>query len=188
LRKDNDNFKFYREYFDIMIEEIDRANHIITEFLSMARHKNVNLQLKNINSIIMAIAPVINADAVSQKKYLDLQLNDVPDLMLDEKEIRQMLLNLSRNGLEAMEAEKKLSISTCMKGSKVILSVRDEGSGIDRKILDKIGVPFFTTKDEGTGLGLSVCYSIAERHNATIQIETGSKGTALCIYFDIPVN
>ena len=186
LLKGYEHLECYSEYFNLMIEELDCANHIISEFLSMAQHKNVDLQPRNLNSIVMTVAPLIKADASSQKKYLELQLNDVDEIMLDEKEIRQLLCNLSRNGLEAMEAGKKLFIKTHMKDNKITLCVKDEGSGIPREVIDKIGVPFFTTKEKGTGLGLASCYSIAVRHKAEIQFDTGEDGTTFSVTFDLP--
>jgi len=65
----------------------------------------------------------------------------------------------------------------------VVLAVRDEGTGIDPAVLEKIGTPFFTTKDNGTGLGLATCYSIADRHNARIDIDTGKEGTTFYVRF-----
>ncbi len=185
LLKDYENFEFYSEYFNIMIEELDCANHIITEFLSMARHKNVDLQPRNLNSIVMSIAPLIKADAFAQDKVLELQLNEIVEIMLDESEIRQLLCNLCRNGLESMGPGRKMLIKTCLEDDKLVLSVKDEGSGIPREVVDKIGVPFFTTKEKGTGLGLAVCYSIAARHKASIQLETGQGGTTFFVSFDL---
>jgi signal transduction histidine kinase len=66
----------------------------------------------------------------------------------------------------------------------VILEVKDTGNGIKPDILDKIGTPFFTTKDHGTGLGLAVCYSIADRHHAKINVQTGNEGTCFSICFN----
>ncbi len=188
LLKDYESFEFYREYFNIMIEELDSANQIITEFLSMARHKNVDLQLRNLNSIVISVAHLLKADAATQGKALELELNDVVEIMLDEKEIRQLLCNLSRNGLESMEAGQTLLIQTYMKKDKLILSVKDQGSGIPGEVMDKIGVPFFTTKENGSGLGLPVCYSIAARHKASIELETGQGGTAFLVLFDLSAN
>jgi signal transduction histidine kinase len=70
-----------------------------------------------------------------------------------------------------------------MDGDQVVLAVQDQGGGIDPDILDKIGDPFFTTKENGTGLGLSVCYSIAARHGATIKVDTGPDGTTFSVVF-----
>lgn len=172
-------------YFEIMIEEIDRANAIITEFLSLAKDKKVDFKKHNLNAILANVYPLIHADAVGQDKYVKLELDRIPDLLVDEKEIRQLLLNLVRNGMDAMEAGGTITIKTFKKNKNVILAVSDQGSGIPLENLDKLGTPFFTTKEDGTGLGLSVCYSIAARHNANIQIETGSTGTTFYVHFKL---
>jgi signal transduction histidine kinase len=175
----------YREYIDLMIEELDRANSIITEYLSIAKNKTVDLKTQNLNLIVEALFPLIKADAMNSCKYVQLELTEIPDLLLNEKEIRQVILNLVRNGLEAMLPGGKLTIKTFIDGDEVVLSVQDQGRGISVAILAKIGTPFFTTKDNGTGLGLAVCYSIVARHNAAINIQTGPKGTTLLVRFKV---
>lgn len=171
-----------REFFDLMIGELDRANGIITEFLTLARKKQ-DFQSDNLNSIIEALLPLLQADAAFLDKSVKVRLEDIPDLMLDEKEIRQLILNLARNGLEAMDGGGTLTIRTSDAGEEVVLAVEDQGSGMDSEVLKKIGTPFFTTKDEGTGLGLAVCYSIAAHHNAIIDVETGPNGSTFRVRF-----
>ena len=117
-------------------------------------------------------------------KYLSVELADTIDLSLNEKEIRQLILNLVRNGLEAMSHGGNLTIRTFMDNESVILSVQDQGNGIEINVLEKLGTPFFTTKENGTGLGLAVCYSIAARHNAKIEIESNSSGTIFFVRFN----
>jgi len=175
----------YKEYFELMIEELDRSNLIITEFLSLAKNKAVDLKSQNLNSIVKALSPLLVADAINSSKYVILELEDIPDLLLDEKEIRQLILNLVRNGLEAISPGGKLTIRTFTDGKKVVLAVRDQGKGIEPDILKKIGTPFLTTKDNGTGLGLAVCYSIAARHKAEIEVETGPTGTTFFVRFKL---
>jgi len=75
------------------------------------------------------------------------------------------------------------SIKTFKYDEGVVLAVQDQGRGIAPEVFEKIGTPFFTTKDYGTGLGLAVCYSIAQRHNARIDIETGAGGTTFYVRF-----
>lgn len=173
-----------KEFFDLMIEELDRANAIISEFLSLGRYKKVNLEIRNLNEIIDALYPLIYADAMNADKDLKLDLDNIPDLVLDQKEIRQLILNLSRNGLEAMTGGGTLTISTRRDKKYVILAVKDEGVGIDPNIVKRLGTPFFTTKPNGTGLGLAVCFSIAARHNAKLKIEPDQVGTTVSIRFD----
>jgi signal transduction histidine kinase len=112
-----------------------------------------------------------------------MEIGDIPDILLDEKEIRQLILNLVRNGLEAMLAGGRITIKTFKEGESVVLAVQDEGKEIERNVLEKMGTPFYTTKDSGTGLGLAVCYSIAARHNAAIRVETGLSGTTFFVVF-----
>ena len=175
----------YKEYYNLMISELDRANAIITEFLSLAKNKAVALKEQNLNHIVEALSPLIMADALVTDKSVDTKLENIPDLALDEKEMRQLVLNLVRNGLEAMSPGGKLKIKTFRDGDEVVLAVQDQGEEIKPDVLEKIGTPFFTTKDHGTGLGLAICFSIANRHNATVIVETSSAGTTFSVRFGL---
>ncbi len=168
-----------------MIEEIDRANAIITEFLSLARNAPPNLKKQSINSILTALVPLIQTDATKHGIAISLSLSDTPEINLDEKEIRQLVLNLVRNGIEAMPGHGELTIKTRKNKDRVVLSIKDRGKGIPPEVLEKIGTPFFTTKEKGTGLGLPVCFRIAESHNARIEIKTGKRGTTFMVSFPI---
>ncbi|MGE5404096.1 MAG: PAS domain S-box protein, partial [Candidatus Saccharibacteria bacterium] len=180
---DKEGCQPYREYFDLMIEELDRANSIITSFLSMANNKAVELETMSLNTIIKSMYPLIYSDALLADKSVKMDLGRIPKTILDEKEIRQLILNLARNGLDAMEAGGLLTIGTYSDKNEVILFVRDEGGGIDPELQSKIGTPFLTTKKDGTGLGLAVCYSIANRHGASIKFNTGDTGTTFQVRF-----
>ncbi|NPV91302.1 MAG: PAS domain S-box protein [Firmicutes bacterium] len=175
--------QLYREYFDLMIEELDRANSIITDYLSMAKDKAVDMNPRYLNSIIRTIHPLIQADANYSDKQVRLDLDLPPKLLLDEKEVRQLILNLARNGLEAMGPGGILTIRTHVENSETVLEVGDQGSGIPPAMMDRLGTPFHTTKENGTGLGLAVCYSIAHRHNAKIEVDTGPEGTTFRVRF-----
>jgi len=172
-------------HVDLMIEELDRANNIITEYLSLVKNKGLNLTSQNLNNIILSIAPLIETDATFSDKNLKLLLKKVPDALFDEAQMRQLLLNLSRNGLEAMEPGGTLTISTYLQDNNIVLEIKDQGKGIAPEIQDKIGNPFVTDKENGTGLGLAVCYSIATRHNASISYKTGPEGTTFYILFQV---
>lgn len=173
------------EYINLMVHELDRANAIITEFLTLAKNKTADKQRTCLNETIRALYPLIQAEALLSAKDVQLELGDCPALYLDEKEIRQMILNLALNGLEAMSDSGKLTIRTTLDEEAVMLEVCDQGSGIKPELLEKIGTPFFTTKEQGTGLGLAVCYSVASRHNAVIDIKSGESGTTFVIRFEL---
>ena len=186
LLKEKKECREYNSWFDLMIEELDRANAIITDFLSLAKNRPVDLKEQNLNTIVEGLFPLIRAGAMINDHFVQLKLTDVPDLPLDEKEIRQLVLNLARNGLEAMPAGGVLTIRTFREGEAVVLAVQDRGKGIEPHLLEQLGTPFFTTKAKGTGLGLAVCYSIAARHNAVIKVETSPAGTTFFVRFTRP--
>lgn len=184
LLYEENEFEKYRHYINLMVEELDRANSIITEFLSMGNTRTYDLQILDLNSIIHDITPLIKIDAFNQNKFIQIDTNVIPELLLNRNEIRQLIINLYRNGLEAMSQKKVLSIRTYKDDDCVVLAVRDQGKGIEPEIVEILGTPFFTTKDNGTGLGLGVCYAIAARHNAKIEIQTGSEGTTFFVKFN----
>ncbi|MDR3588652.1 MAG: GAF domain-containing protein [Negativicutes bacterium] len=175
----------YREQFKTMIDELDRANFIISGFLSLAKNKALEFKRHNLNDIISTLLPLVQSEAYRTGHDIQVEMGDIPDIDIDEKEIRQLLLNIIRNGFEAMEPSGRLTIQTCAEQDRVILTVRDTGSGIPPEVLNKIGTPFTTTKENGTGLGLPVCYRIAERHGAKIEVDTSRQGTAFVVSFPL---
>ncbi|MGI6492193.1 MAG: two-component system sensor histidine kinase NtrB [Pelotomaculum sp.] len=185
LLSKKDQYALDKNYMDLMIEELDRANGIITEYLSLAKNKAVEKKRQSLNQRIRTIFSLIQAEALKQEKSIKLELGEIPYTVMDKNEIHQLLLNLIRNGLDAMAPGGVLTIKTYREGDQVVLSVIDQGQGIAPEILDKIGTPFFSTKENGTGLGLSVCYSIVQRHNAEITIDTSPSGTTFCVKFKV---
>ncbi|MCF8012173.1 MAG: PAS domain S-box protein [Clostridiales bacterium] len=175
----------YKKKFNLMIEEMDRADYIINQTLSLAKDKPENKLYHNLNTIIETIYPLLNSSAAAACKNINLKLGEIPGLLLDENEMRQLIFNLASNGLESMSPGGDLIISTGLHNNAVLLSVEDQGEGISKDIIRKIGIPFFTTKENGTGLGLAICHGIAARHNAVIDIETGSWGTKFNVWFKI---
>lgn len=172
-----------RDYYEIMISEMERANNLISDFLVYANTRPAKFEKKNLNKIIKKVYPLVNSLALENDKAVYLDLHEIPEIHLNENEIRQMLLNLVTNGLEAIDPGESVIITTCMCKDKIYLSIKDQGKGIPPEILAKLGTPFMTTKSQGTGLGIPICYNIAARHNANIEVETGSSGTVISFAF-----
>jgi signal transduction histidine kinase len=179
-------FEAHSSTLDLMIEELDRANSIITEFLSFVRNSRMESQYQNINNILQHLYPLLEADAYSQNKQINYEAEETPDILVNSKEISQLVLNLCRNGLEAMQEGGTLKLRTYKEDKRVVLSVEDEGRGICAEDLEKLGTPFFTTKENGTGLGLMTCYNIADRHKASIDCKSSSNGTTFFVRFPVP--
>lgn len=180
-------FARFDSQLNLMITELDRANSIISEYLSLARSKPLDQSPQSLNKIVQDLLPLMESDALLNEKWIVTELSaDIPTLLLDAQEMRQLILNFVRNGLEAMLPGGQLTIGTFVEAEKVVLFIQDQGKGIPAEIKQKLGTPFLTTKENGTGLGLPICFSIAQRHNAKIDIKTGDSGTTFTVNFPRP--
>jgi len=168
---------------NLMIDELDRANVIITDFLSLAKGKVIHLSSGNLNEKIKMLAPILEANALMRDVSIKLDLEDLPDILLDAAEIRQLVLNLMQNGFDVTPPGGELTIRTYCDDNGITMAIQDQGPGIPASALEKIGTPFFTTKESGTGLGLAICYSIANRHQARIEVDTSASGTVFKVIF-----
>jgi signal transduction histidine kinase len=186
LRKKDEKCSAFRNVFDIMIEELDRANELITEFLAIAQKRSYEIQTINLNDIIKKLFPLLQAEALMESKFIKMELDDIPKLPLNEAEIRQVIINLVKNAIDISPVNGFVKIKTENREEekKVVLSVHDQGTGISPENMAKLGTPFFTTKENGTGLGLAVCYRIIERHQGSIEIETSPFGTVFKVIFN----
>ncbi|AZN39895.1 ATP-binding protein [Paenibacillus albus] len=160
-------------YYRIVMDELDRANSIINDFLSLAQNRIVEKEKCSLHVIINDIMPLLMADANMRGQSIELHLADrIPTLMLNEKEMKQLILNLARNGMEAMDQHGVLRLETTAYPDYVELCVTDSGSGIPPEKLERLFEPFFTTKTRGTGLGLPLCLSIVEGHGGEIAVDS----------------
>jgi len=107
---------------------------------------------------------------------------DLPEMQFDPGHIRQVLLNIAKNGIEAMDVGGTLTITTGRQAGRVFVEIRDTGSGIPQEILEKIFQPFFSSKPKGSGLGLAISQKIIEAHQGEIIIESEpQKGTRVIL-------
>jgi len=174
-----------RSYFRIVMEELDRANAIINDFLSLAQNRIVEKEASSLHSVLRDMMPLIWADANLRGQSVELALCEEQDVLeLNGKEIKQLILNLARNGLEAMDDKGVLRIETRDLEDRVQLLVSDTGKGISPEKVERLFEPFYTTKEQGTGLGLALCLSIAERHDGRIEVQSKvGEGTTFVVSF-----
>lgn len=177
------------ETLKTVISELDRVNGIITEFLNLAKNKLIELAPHQINQLVQGLLPIVQSEANLRGHEIVFVSGDIPAVAVDEKEVVQVVLNLVMNGLDAMQqGHGVVTIRTWQAVDRVVLAVSDQGTGIADDVAAKIGTPFFTTKANGTGLGLSVCFAIAERLGGKLTFETGSKGTTFYFFLPLPKN
>lgn len=172
-----------QEYLEIILDEIDRVNNIVEEFMVLAKPKAVELEEKNIIPIIQNVVSMLMFEARKRNVKLDFAAEEeIVQIECDENRLKQVFLNFIKNGIEAMPDGGELHVSAKIKDGLVAISIQDTGVGIPPETLKKIGEPFYTTKKNGNGLGLMVSFKIIESHNGKVYIESEqNKGTTFKI-------
>ena len=178
-----------REYTEIIINELDRMNNMLNEFLSKYReHSSIEYKNGNGISITKAIEEIIVFFQYSlQLKGITCELDISDDdlyVSIDKAQLMQVFINIIQNSVEAMEKGAHLTIKAYQNDKKVCIEIKDEGVGIKQDELDKIFNPFFSTKEKGTGLGLYITKRIIDNNGGSIHMEsTEGKGTTFYLEF-----
>lgn len=172
LREDKLSEKHKKNLMDIALNEMDRLNNTITDFLTYSRPKPLEIQLIDLHPILdSTLELLMNAEhngKISIKKDFKGQLF----VRADPEKIRQVFWNLGVNAFEAMAGSGDLTVSTENNPQNAAISFSDTGPGILQSNIDKIFYPFFTTKEAGTGLGLSIAYRIIEEHKGRLLVSS----------------
>lgn len=171
------------EFLDIILDEIERVNTIVEEFMVLAKPKAAVLEEKNIVPIIRDVLSLLEFEARKKHVRLDFfSCDEIIQVECDKDRLKQVFLNLVKNGIEAMPNGGELRVFTNIHENNVEISFQDTGVGIPEEKLMKIGEPFYTTKENGNGLGLMVSFKIIESHNGSVYIESEvNKGTTFNI-------
>ena len=173
------------KYFDLMLSEIERIEAILQEFLSIAKTDEINTEKKNIYQIFKNVVSLINTKAIMTNIQVELY-TDSKDIIIEcsENQLKQVFINILQNSIEAMPDGGRISIHIKEIGKDgIIISVIDKGIGIPEERIKRLGEPFYSTKEKGTGIGLMLSYKIIESHQGNISImsEVGV-GTTVTIY------
>ena len=177
-----------KKHFSVIEEEIDRLNKIVVDFLFAVRPIKFEFRLLNINTMITSIVDTFKDEFEAYKIQIKKNLDDsLPLLQGDERFLRQAIINIIVNSKHAMmENGGVLSISTGKEENAVIILISDSGDGIPHNILNKIFEPYFTTKDCGTGLGLTMTYKVIKEHGGEVYVYSDlGKGASFKILLPI---
>jgi signal transduction histidine kinase len=162
------------EYATIALDEISRANDIIYEFLNAAKPKKNNKQMIDVNKLVKDTLILYESEAILRNLEIDTSYNCENGMVyIDSKRIKQVLVNLIKNAIEAIEENHKnehgrILIKTEIADKKAVIFIQDNGIGMEDEIVEQLFTPFFSTKETGTGIGLSVCKKIIEQHGGKI--------------------
>lgn len=173
-------------YTDVMLDEIRRVNEIITEYLSMSKVSVASWELLDLETIVKEMSLLLEGE--TNFHSLQLQIKTEPiSIYGDVRRIKQVLLNVAKNAIEATPSGGTIGI--VVKGSRqnAIVEISDTGTGMSLHTQEQIFQPYFTTKAEGTGLGLAVCREIVEQHGGTITVTSKEGvGTLFTLAFPLP--
>lgn len=174
-----------REYISVILTEINQINAIIKELLLLARRDTPNLSFVSLPPLLDQVLLMVEGEAACrgiaiQKEYGE----ELPLMILDEEQIKQVFWHLATNALHAMPQGGKLTVSArYIEGEQAIMiAFEDTGTGISKEHMAQIFHPFFTTRAEGTGLGLPVSYQIIDNHGGKLSVKsTVDKGSIFTV-------
>lgn len=156
---------------ELMLGEVNRINLLVNEFLFLARPSSPKFALKSICGIVSDNLRLFEAQATGISVQLELRCPpDLPLISCDENQIKQVLVNVIKNGLEAMPGGGLLAVEVESFGTHILIRIADTGCGIESQDLKMIGEPFYTTKESGNGLGIMICRQIMDNHRGKLSI------------------
>jgi two-component system sensor histidine kinase HydH len=171
------------KYSEVMIQEVERLDRVISNLLDYAKPKEPVKEKTSLAAIIHRSIELVKDDATSKKVELVAEIEeDIPSVQVDRDQVTQVLLNIALNGLDAMPKGGRLVIRCFQEKKSIIVEIEDTGHGISTEELPRIFNPFYTTKKTGTGLGLAIAHRIVENHGGTLSVKgTGKSGTTFRI-------
>ena len=185
--------EFRSHFINIASSEVDRISSLITELLDFARPSEPKMEFEDINSILDGMILLVSTE--TKKKQINIIKNyitNLPPVKIDREQIKQVFLNFLLNSIEATPERGEITIKTrsfVKPGGESYIQIEftDNGRGIPAEHLEDIFTPFFTTKDKGSGLGLSISHQIVQDHRGYIDVESElNKGTSF--FINLPLN
>ncbi|GKT06877.1 hypothetical protein DSTSK_01820 [Desulforhabdus sp. TSK] len=172
-----------RQKLKIITDEVQRLENFLGDLRDFTQPACPVKQEADLNKIVREVQFMMQEAAEEKQIQLRTSLDDsVPSGQFDPNQMKQVLINLIKNAMEAMETEGSITVSTRRQGDQICIEVADTGKGIEPELMPEIFNPFFTTKKTGTGLGLAVINKIVEDHHGTVSVQsTQGKGTTFSI-------
>ncbi|MFC4766799.1 PAS domain-containing sensor histidine kinase [Effusibacillus consociatus] len=162
------------EYLDIALSEIERMESIINEFLMLSKPQAKNFKITDPRILIKNVITLLTTQAILKNVQILYEFDsNVPFVMCDENQLKQVFINLIQNAIEAMPDGGNILIHVKKPDTgNILIRVIDQGHGISEDRIHRLGEPFYSTKEKGTGLGLMISYKIVQEHNGTIEVQS----------------
>ncbi|MFF2447758.1 PAS domain S-box protein [Neobacillus sp. NPDC058068] len=176
-----------KTYFTIIQSEMERIEIILSELLLLAKPQDFKFVKENLKVLIDNVKTLIDTQAILNNIQVEI-VNDCENLTIrcDKNQLKQVFINLLKNAIEAMNKGGIITIEIKEYGlDKVKIYIKDTGNGVPEQILNRIGEPFFTTKESGTGLGIMISKQIIENHNGKFHFWSDGNGTMIEVILPI---
>ncbi|MED4463533.1 PAS domain S-box protein [Metabacillus fastidiosus] len=171
------------QYFNIIFSELNRIELILSELLMLAKPQEISYRTSNIVALVKDVATLIETEANLSNVMIEQNYEESALLVnCDENQLKQVFINLLKNAIDAMPKGGTVTLSARVVQQMIEITVQDEGEGMEAEVLNRIGEPFLTTKEKGTGLGLMITYKIIDNHRGSVKIESEvGKGTKFIV-------
>lgn len=189
LKREESVSPFQEELLEKIESEVERLRNLTGGLLSFSSKRSSLNRLVNFNDLIVEVLKLLRYELQRKSVRLETRFNDIPVIKADPNKLKQVVINLVMNAVQAMDGEGEIILETSVSENRYLkLLVLDNGPGIPEDLREQIFAPFFTTKPEGegTGLGLYICQNIVKEHGGEIALESSTgKGTAFCVHLPV---
>lgn len=174
-------------YYDIMLSELNRINHIVGELLLLAKPQELKFTSFDISKTLVDVLSLLETQANMTNVQLNPTLLQTCYIDCEQNQMKQLFINIIKNGIEACGEKGNVSVRLEKTANeKALVTIEDTGPGIPEDFLSRLGEPFYSSKEKGTGLGLTVSFKIVEQHNGSIRfISNDGVGTKVEIEFPL---
>ncbi|WP_052352984.1 PAS domain S-box protein [Neobacillus dielmonensis] len=185
----NSEKKLNPEYLPIILDELQRVEGIISEFLSIAKPHSTKTAYIDVNNLLEQVIKLMQTEALMKNKNIYLYTNpEIPMIQGDPHSLKQVFVNVIQNALDAIGERGQVEVRIIVEQAGILIEITDNGCGIPKERLSKLGEPFYSTKEKGTGLGLMTSFRIIESHNGRITIDSEpGAGTNVSIWLPFSI-
>ncbi|RDI38500.1 ATP-binding protein [Falsibacillus pallidus] len=173
-----------KEHFQLMLLEMDQAESVIQDFLSLSKPHDEHASLVDLSEILKSVTDLLQSYGSINNIQFKVDQAEESFIYGSKVELKQLLVNIMKNSIEAMKKGGEIRISSRTEGDYAVVEIADEGVGMDQEEIKELGTPFYSLKSSGTGLGLMICYNILEKYGGSLQFksEKGAGTTAILTF------
>jgi two-component system, sporulation sensor kinase B len=174
-----------KNHFTLMIDEINTAEHVISQFLTVAKPDRKNkTETLDVKVALQSVTDLLNSYGSLHDNWIELHVEGNCNISVNIIEFKQLIINIIKNAIEVSNEGDSVRVEAKSEKGFVVIKVIDRGCGMTEAEVQSLGTPFYSLKNKGTGLGLMICYNIAQKYNGTIEFDsTKGKGTTVIIKF-----